>query len=119
MEWLQCLTEEHFPYLFCKTKPVNEILMEAIVRNVRVDGIKLFRGGLICLNRLPMEWLLVYYLNVLWGWTQYLPRECLLQPSIIKEKVYKSVLPAVLIRTTKWEQIRLPRPTWCRLEQEC
>lgn len=104
-----------------KQKPVNEILVEDAVRNVRVDGIKLTVRAeyLVCLNRILMKWLHVYYLNVLWEWTLYLSREYFLQPSIIKEKVYKSVLQAVLIGPTKWEWIRLPRPTWYRLELEC
>lgn len=50
--------------------------MEATVRNGRVNGIKVkFVGKLLCLNMLYVEWLCLFYLIVLWGWTLYLTGE--------------------------------------------
>lgn len=61
-----------------KPKPVNEALMEATVRNVRVDGIK----GEVCRRTGTFEQALcevvVCLLYVLWEWTLHLSGECLL-----------------------------------------
>lgn len=41
-EWILCLAGEHFLYLsVVKPRPVVEVLMEATVKNVKFNGIKI------------------------------------------------------------------------------
>lgn len=60
-----------------RQESVDGILMEAIVRDVRVDESRQkFIEELVCLNRLYEKWLHLFYLIVFWRWTLYLTKEC-------------------------------------------
>lgn len=53
-----------------KPKSVDGILMEATVRNIRVDGIKVkVYRRMLRLNRLYVKCLHRFHLIVLWSWT--------------------------------------------------
>lgn len=99
-----------------KWKTVGEILLETTVRNIGVGGIKVkVSRGSDMFNGVYVKWSHLFYLIVFWEW------HCVwlgmfLLPTTVEQNVCKPTFQAVLIGCAKWEAVRSPESTECRLE---
>ena len=104
---------------FVKPKPFDEVLMEIMIRNVRVDGIKekvCRRTGMF---EMALDEVVGSLPDCILGMDIMSNRGTCPIISIVKQKASKFTLQAMLNRHAQCEPARLSNPAQCGIKLKC